>query len=348
MYKLALLTGSRNHVVASSGASAIFAETRSFLVAAGSGLGVGDFALDVLSSFEHGFPSEEVGDTVDEGVDEIDFGGTESVSVGDIELTTGSSRVDTGSTSSLELELRAEFLESGSLGELGDNAHGTGTETSSTVGGAGQDVTEMVVVHEVGTVGGEDLLDTFSGIAESLEDGVDVSSLLHGDNSGVILLVNPDEEVFGLVVEDTTGVGPVATTSRGEEEGGVGLLEEVTVGLELLGVSLGHTSDLLGVRSGSVEGEVFSSEFAFKVAETFDDELLDLTSLLEIVARGESEASERSSGSASGGEDVFAGGVNLSLGELGDIHIGGVLGISSVAVVSGGEDGLHDVSEESP
>jgi len=133
MYKLALLTGSRNHVVASSGASAIFAETRSFLVAAGSGLGVGDFALDVLSGFEHGFPSEEVGDTVDEGVDEIDFGGTESVSVGDIELTTGSSRVDTGSTSSLELELRAEFLESGSLGELGDNAHGTGTETSSTV-----------------------------------------------------------------------------------------------------------------------------------------------------------------------------------------------------------------------
>jgi hypothetical protein len=29
----------------------------------------------------------------------------------------------------------------------------------------------------------------------------------------VILLVDPNEEVLGIVVEDTSGVGPVASTS---------------------------------------------------------------------------------------------------------------------------------------
>merc|ERR1712166_809495 len=68
---------------------------------------------------------------------------------------------------------------------------------------AGEDETEMLGVHEVTSVSGEDLLDGGSGVAESLEDGVDVVTLLHGDDSGVILFVNPNEEVLGLVVEDT-------------------------------------------------------------------------------------------------------------------------------------------------
>ena len=41
----------------------------------------------------------------------------------------------------------------------------------------------------------------------------------------MIFLVDPDEEVLGVVVEDTTGIGPVATATRGEEKGGVWFLQ---------------------------------------------------------------------------------------------------------------------------
>jgi len=349
MYKLALLTGGCNHVVAvSSLASAISAWTLSFFVAAFGSFGTGDLGLDVFALSEHLFPSDEVGDTMDEGVDEGDFGVSESVGVGDIELTTFSGGVDTGSTSGLESESVADVLEVGSGRELGDEAHASSTETGSTVGGAGEDETEMIGVHEVGTGSGEDILDSGGGVTESLEDGVNVITFFHGDDSGVILLVDPDKEVLGLVVENTTGVGPVATTSRGEEEGGIGFLEKVTVLLELLGVRLGHTLGLLGVGSGSGKREVLSSEITLEGLESSNDESLNLASLFEVVARGESETLEGSSGSASGSEDVFAGGIDLSAGDLGDVHIGGMLGISSVSSVSEGEDGLHDVGEKSP
>merc|ERR1719272_573499 len=99
------------------------------------------------------------------------------------------------------------------LPEVGELNHGTGSETCSEVGGAGEDETEMVVVHEVVSVVLEDLLDFGGGVGESNKDGLDVVTLLHGDNSHVILLVDPDKEVHGFVVEDTSGVGPVATAS---------------------------------------------------------------------------------------------------------------------------------------
>ena len=44
----------------------------------------------------------------------------------------------------------------------------------------------------------------------------------------MILLIDPDEEVLGFVVEDTTGIGPMATATGRKKESGIGLLEEVT------------------------------------------------------------------------------------------------------------------------
>jgi hypothetical protein len=44
----------------------------------------------------------------------------------------------------------------------------------------------------------------------------------------MVLLIDPNEEVSGFVVEDTTGIGPVTTTTGREEQSRVGLLEEVT------------------------------------------------------------------------------------------------------------------------
>ena len=54
------------------------------------------------------------------------------------------------------------------------------------------------------------LRDGGAGSAESIEDGLDVSTVLHGDDSELILLVDPDDESLGLVVEDTSARRPVS------------------------------------------------------------------------------------------------------------------------------------------
>ncbi len=53
---------------------------------------------------------------------------------------------------------------------------------------------------------------------KSVENSVDISALLHGDDTKLILLINPDEEGLLLVVEDTSAVGPVAVKTSDFEE----------------------------------------------------------------------------------------------------------------------------------
>jgi hypothetical protein len=47
---------------------------------------------------------------------------------------------------------------------------------------------------------------------------VDIGAGLHGDDTELILFVNPDEESLVLVMEDTTTVGPVTVEAASLEE----------------------------------------------------------------------------------------------------------------------------------
>ena len=71
----------------------------------------------------------------------------------------------------------------------------------------------MAVVSELGSG-----LDSGGGAAETLKDSADVGTLLHGDDTELILLIDPDEESLGVVVEDTSALGPVAVETAGIEE----------------------------------------------------------------------------------------------------------------------------------
>ena len=88
------------------------------------------------------------------------------------------------------------FLLSHQLGQLDVHrgSHG-GTEVSW----AGRNVTEMVVMGEFANS-----FNMLGGSAESLEDACDVGSWLHGDDSKLVLFVDPDEEGLGIVVENTS------------------------------------------------------------------------------------------------------------------------------------------------
>ena len=91
--------------------------------------------------------------------------------------------------------------------------HASSTKTSSQIGRASQDITEMVIVHKIFSHALKDISNDAGGFCEAIEDSMYVVSFLHRDNSRVVLFVDPNKEVAGFVVEDTTSVGPVAATS---------------------------------------------------------------------------------------------------------------------------------------
>jgi len=95
-----------------------------------------------------------------------------------------------------------------------------------------------------------------------------------------------------------------------------------------------------------VKGEVVTLKVALEVEESLDDDSLEFSSLFERAAWRKTSSSDRSASSASSGEDVLASRVDRSGGKVGGVHVSGVLGISGVAVVAGGDDGVEEFLEK--
>ena len=261
---------------------------------------------------------------------ELDLVSAESSQVGDVKDTIVGLGVLTVGTTDLDevlvsdsLELVLVLLE---LGELDVNG---GSHTGTAVGGAGSDVTEMSVVLELGNS-----LDLGGGDGETLEDLTDVGSLLHGDNSEVILFVEPDKEGLVVVVEDTTGLGPFSLETAGLEVLVTTLEHEVIVDeLSLLG--LGHLT----------EGVVLALKLTVEVSESLGDLGLNLETLVAGDGGTEGEFGEVTGNTDTGGVDHCV----LVSGEVGasksiDIHGGDVLSLGTVTVV-GFDDLVHEWGE---
>ena len=71
----------------------------------------------------------------------------------------------------------------------------------------------MVIAGELA-----DCFNMRSGSAESIEDGRNISVFLHGNDSKLILFVDPDEESLSIVVENTSSGWPVSVETTGLEE----------------------------------------------------------------------------------------------------------------------------------
>ena len=86
-----------------------------------------------------------------------------------------------------------------------------GPHAGSQVGGAGVDVTVLGVKHEVlSRLGLNTVFDGLDATGKAIKDSPDISSHLHGDDTELILLVDPGEEGLVLVVEDAATLGPVS------------------------------------------------------------------------------------------------------------------------------------------
>ena len=142
------------------------------------------------------------------------LGSSESSSVGDIEDSIVGLGVLTVDTSDLNEVLSSDGIELFLvLHELWKLDVDGGSESGTKVSWARGDVTEMLVVGELA-----DGFNVSGSSAESVEDLEDTSSLLHGDDSELILLIDPDEESLGVVVEDTSARWPVSVEVASSKE----------------------------------------------------------------------------------------------------------------------------------
>lgn len=153
------------------------------------------------------------------------LGSAESSSVGDIINSVIGLRVLTVDTSNLDEVFIGNLLVlSLLLSELWKADMDGSSEGGTEIGWARGDVTEMLIMREFA-----DSLDMSSGSAESVEDLEDTSSLLHGDDSELILLIAPDVERFIFVHEDTSSGWPVSVKVACLQES-VSLLEKDVIG----------------------------------------------------------------------------------------------------------------------
>jgi len=153
-----------------------------------------------------GFSLHESFDTVDHILDKALLGFSESPSVGDIVDTVISLGVLSMNTSLLDIVLIADSVDLRLiLGQLWkSDMHGS-SHGSTKVGWARGNVTEMLVMSEFANS-----FNVLGCSAESFKDFSDSGTVLHGNDSQLILLVDPDKESLGFIVEDTSSRWPVS------------------------------------------------------------------------------------------------------------------------------------------
>jgi hypothetical protein len=121
----------------------------------------------------------------------------------------------------------------------------------------------MIIMSEFSNLGNSSACS-----AESIENFGNTSTLLHGNNSELIFFIDPDEERFGIVVEDTSSFWPVSVEVACSQES-VSLLEKEMVINELFLSLFAHTSKW-------VEG---SLKISFELLACFNNLSHDFVSL---------------------------------------------------------------------
>jgi len=296
--------------------------------------GGGDESVEGLALGGQLLHLDEESDTVADELEELDLGVADTVSVGHVIGAVGGGGVDTTGTTLLETEEVQDLVQLLLiLGQGGEFDVDAGTETSSQVGWAGQDVAEMLVPHVRVAALLHEGLDLGQALAETLEDALDVTTLLHGDDAEMVLLVDPDQEGLGIVVPDTTGIGPVTGHTGAGKERRDGLVEEEVIVDQLILLGVGH----LGKRV------VLSLELTLEAGEGIDGDLLNGAALTTSAVGRKGDTLDGAAGTHAGREDVLL--VEDTSLEVVGVQVGLVLGILAVSAVAGIDDGVKKISE---
>jgi len=273
-------------------------------------------------------------DTINHGLDELDLRVTKTMFVGNvIGVSSLATRFTTGTTG-LQVKGLTPGLQAinAVLGPAGQVNVDGGTHASAQVGGARVNVTELGGEQEVlARFSLNGVTDSLDASGETLEDSLDITSLLHGDNTELILLVDPDQEGLVGVVEDTTALGPV-TLHTSDLQVGVTRHEEEMVIDELLADLLIHTG----------QGVVGTSQVTFHFGESVLHQSLNIDTLLFGDAGGKTESLDGAADTDSARVDRY---ISLNIAsDLGGVHVRGVLKVRRESMVLA-DEGVEDISE---
>merc|ERR1712110_62262 len=228
-----------------------------------------------------------------------------------ISVASLSTRFTAGSTGLYALFL-ASLLEGWEtfLGPSGEVDVDGCSHASSKIGWARVNITELFGQLEV--LAGFSLngvLYSLNTSGQSFENTLDITSLLHGNDSELILFINPDKECFGFVVEDSTAFWPV-TFHTSYLQVWITRHEEEVVINQLLSDFFIHSSQWI----------VVASKITSELCESSTHELFHVNTLLLGDSRGQTESLDGSSNTDSDGVnwDIIG---NVSL-DFVDVHVG--------------------------
>merc|ERR1712203_567033 len=272
--------------------------------------------------------------SINHDLDKLHLRVSKTVLVGDVisaaSLATRFSTCSTGLdskcfTASLELVNRL-------LGPAREVNMDGGTHTSSKIGGAGVD--ESVLFREskvLATLSLDRVSNSLDTTSKTSQDTLDITALLHGDDSHLILLIDPEKEGLGSVVEYSTALWPITLHTSNSEVTVSTDKEEVIIN-KLLTDSFIHTSKRI----------VVTSKIIGKLAEGTAHQLLNINTLLLGDSGGETESINATTNTDTGGVD-WSSGINIS-SDLVDIHVRSVLGIRADSMVVL-DDSIEDLGE---
>jgi len=273
-------------------------------------------------------------DTIDHGLDKLNLGVAQAMFVGNVVGVTGLATRFAAGTTGLQAKSFAPLLQlvNRILGPAGQVNVDGGTHASAQVGGARVNVAEFGAEQELlARLSLDGVTDSSNAPGETLEDTLDITALLHGDDAELILLVDPDKEGFGSIVEDATALGPV-TLHTSDLQVGVTRHEEEMVIDELLAGGLVHAGQRV----------VAASQIAGQLGEGVLHEGLDVDTLLLGDSGGKTVALDGATDADPGRVD---GNIGFDVaGDFARVHVGGVLEVGGKAMVFA-DEGVEDISK---
>jgi len=232
-------------------------------------------------------------DTINHLLHQLDFRISQSMLVGNVISNASLATRFSSGSSGLKVKLLAPVLKfvEALLGPSWEVDMDGGSHASAEVGGAGVDVPVLGVKHELTTrLGSDGVSHSLDTSGKTIKDSSDVSATLHGDDSQLVLFIDPGQEGLVLVVEDSTTFRPVTLHTSSDQIAISGDEEKVIVN-QLLSDLLAHTS----------QGEVCASEVPSQVGEGLLHQALHVQPLLLGDAGGETEPIDTTTNSDPGG-----------------------------------------------
>merc|ERR1712142_1067397 len=144
------------------------------------------------------------------------------------------------------------------------------SHTSSKVGWAGMNITILLIKAEaLARLLHDRVSNSLDTLGKSLKDPLDITTILHGDDSKLVLFIDPDEEGLLVIMENATALGPVTLHTSNLKVSVSRHKEEVIIN-KLLADILSHTS----------QGVIVTSKISREVLNSANHKFLNSNTLL--------------------------------------------------------------------